>query len=84
LAFKKEASLKEERGEQTLAIIPLNLDGFLFERNGEHAVTLRKRLIADFTGWDGNSTRFEEQLAKVVQALRTDNGGPEPPPDFPS
>lgn len=80
-AFEKERMLHEERGENVLAIIPLNLDGYLFEWNGAHAAALRKRLAPDFTGWESDNTKYEAQLEAVVGALRADPGAREPAPE---
>lgn len=81
-AFNKEQRLMKERGEKHLTLIPLNLDGYLFssELNIGAATQLRSRLAADFTGWETDNKKFEEQLDRLVKALITDAGGREAPP----
>jgi uncharacterized protein YjbI with pentapeptide repeats len=71
-ALEKERALQEERGAKVFAIIPLNLDNFLFNgwQDGRSA-TLRKRVAANFVGWEGDNEKFEMSLEKVIQALRT-------------
>jgi hypothetical protein len=40
-------------------------------------VILPTSLAADFTGWEHDNARFEEQCGRVVRALRTtDHGQP--------
>ena len=80
-AIEKEMRIRKDRGKQALAIVPLNLDGSLFEWNGSHAATLRKRLAPDFTGWESDNDKFEQQFENVVKALRADDGGRESPPE---
>lgn len=60
-----------ERKENRLIIIPLNLDGYLFEWDDGLASDLTTRLAADFTGWEHDNAKFEEQFERVVKALRT-------------
>lgn len=82
-ALQKERQLQKERNTETLAVIPLNLDGFLFdsECTHEHAPTLIERHAAKFIGWDTDEKVFDEQLARVVKALRADDlARPSPPP----
>jgi uncharacterized protein YjbI with pentapeptide repeats len=72
-AFAKEQELWKERKESIYALIPLNLDGFMFSKDWKSgkAEQIKSRLAADFTGWETNHNKFEEQLERVVLALRT-------------
>jgi hypothetical protein len=81
-ALMKEEQLWKERGKEVLAIIPLNLDGYMFDPQWQDwkKQHLTARLAADFTGWKWSNKKFEQQLERVVKALRADAGAREAPP----
>jgi hypothetical protein len=62
-AFEKERRLIRERKRKVLALIPLNLDGFLFQWTNGKAEEVKSRLAADFTGWKRNNTKSKGSLS---------------------
>jgi hypothetical protein len=79
-AFEKERRFMKERGAKVLALIPLDLDGFLFKWTSGKAEEVKARLAADFTGWKRSNRRFEREFERVVRALRSDEAAREAPP----
>ena len=80
-AFDKEQQLMKDRGAKVQVLVPLNLDGYLFSdkwKNGYQA-QVRRRLAADFTDI-GVGTKFDEQVERLIRALRADEGAREKPP----
>jgi len=81
-SFSKEQQLMKDRRKKVLSLIPLNLDGYMFSdewKSGE-SQQVKERLAADFTGWETDNAKFEEQFERVVKALQTD-GAREAAPD---
>ena len=66
-------ALEKEEKEGRPILLPLNLDGYLLESwKGPLAVKVRKRLAADFTGWEQDNAKFEAEFERVVEALRAE------------
>ena len=71
VATEIEEALEREKELGRTMILPLDLDGFLFDGwKGEHAVEIRKRLAADFVGWEKDDDTFERGFARLCDALR--------------
>ncbi len=79
IALAKEQQLLQERGEKVLTLIPLNLDNYMLTKwQDGKAEEVRRRLAADFTGWERDTQKFEQQVERVIRALQLD--GREQPP----
>ncbi len=75
-----ELALQREMEEDRLLLLPLNLDGYLFEGyEGPFRDELRSRLSPDFTGWESDNARFEAEFRRVVAALQTGETARETP-----
>ena len=73
----------KERGKKVLALIPLNLDGFLFSddyQSGKKS-EIMSRVAANFVGWETDSALLGRELEKVIRALKTGDAGRAKPPE---
>lgn len=77
----KEKMLRKERKKKILALIPLDLDGYVLKgwENGKKSV-VTSRMIADFQGWETDNRKYEAQFEKLVKALQTGDSGREKEP----
>jgi TIR domain len=82
-ACEKEPRLAQDGCQEVHAIIPLDLDGYLLSdewRSGRKDEML-SRPAPDFTGWENDDAKFDEQLERLVTSLRTEPGAREAPAD---
>ncbi len=82
-ALQKEEDLSKKRGKKIRAIIPLNLDGYMFSEDftGPHKSFLRRRQAEDFTSWETDNAKLRRGFDRIVEALRTDEGARRKPPE---
>jgi hypothetical protein len=80
-AFAKERRILEEQGREVLALIPLNLDGYLLskEYTSPYKDQILSRHATPFVGWEHDNSIFEAQIEQVIAALRPDEGREDPP-----
>ncbi len=86
-AFEKERILMRERSQKVLALIPLDLDGYLYSdewKSSGKERQVKSRIAANFAGWkpdtrDGDT--FDAELKRLERARRTGDGGREPSPE---
>jgi hypothetical protein len=73
----------KERGQKILALIPLDLDGFLFNQEWESGKKqeVHSRLAASFKGWETDRHLFETEVERVINALRSDDLARDRPPE---
>jgi hypothetical protein len=81
-AFEKEQQLMKEREAKVQVLVPLNLDGYLFSNKWKsgYQAQVRRRLAADFTEIGTDARKFDEQIERLIKALRADEGAREKPP----
>ena len=81
-AFAKEERLSTQHGKEILALVPLNLDGYLMSDECQHPWKddINERYASDFTNWKTDYEDYKRQLEKLVKALRADEFKREPDP----
>lgn len=71
-AFERERKFHKATGRADSVVIPLDLDGYLFQGfEGPKGPQLRKRSAADFTQWQ-ESAAFEPAVENLLRALVTE------------
>ena len=82
-ALEKEQHLTRSRGTKVQAIIPLDLDGYMFSNEwaSGYQAHIRRRLAANFVGWNADKAKFEKEISQVIRALRADERAREAPPE---
>jgi hypothetical protein len=76
LALEKEQKLMKRRNQKVLALIPLDLDGFVHSEEWKSAKKeiMLSRLLIDFRNTDNDEDKFDGQLKIVILTLRTEEG----------
>ena len=78
-ALGKEQVIKREEKRTVSALVPLTLDDFVFEWDGEFASEVRRRKVGDFTAWREGEPIPEEPLQQLIKALQLGRREPVPP-----
>jgi len=68
-ALKKEELLWNKFKKRKLALIPLNLDDYIFEWNSSRASEIGKRHIEDLTNWDSTPQKLEYAMKRIERSL---------------
>lgn len=81
-AFEIEIELTKQQGSKVRALVPLNLDGYLFSGNWKSgkATEVKSRVAADFTSWVTDNQKFEDAFDRLVKSLQAETEGREPSP----
>lgn len=81
-AFSKERSLMKERNKKVYALIPLDLDGYIFSGDwvSGKEEQIKSRIAGDFNGWETDEDRFNVEFDKLVKSMRADEFVREIPP----
>jgi len=84
IAFDKERLLMKERGRKVLALVPLNLDEYLFsnEWTSGKRQQVRSRLAADFTCWKADRHACKTELDRLIKALSLSETSKQRPPEM--
>jgi hypothetical protein len=71
--LQREERIRRETGKKVSILIPLDIDGFLFDPNCAASVAsqIKARVVADFQGWEGNPKLFNSKFAQVLKALKS-------------
>ncbi len=82
-ALEKEQTILKEEKRRVWAVIPLDLDGYVFSKECKSALStqIKSRSVAKFEGWEHDNSIFEAQFERVLAALCTDDGGRGDPPE---
>ena len=83
ITFAREQQLSGGRKRKIRVLIPLDLDGYLRsdEWTSGYSTQIRRRLAADFTGWEKDEAKFKAEMERVIKALRADQGAREKAPE---
>jgi hypothetical protein len=72
--FDKEQRIQKRQGKKILALIPLDLDGYLFDEwEGGKADLVRARAAVDFKGWE-DEAKFDGAFAELMRGLKKTPG----------
>ena len=76
---RREEAIEQQTGRSVRVMWPLNLDGYLFSGSWKHAeaTEVAGRVLADFTGWRRNKTKFLQELQAMIEKLKAEVGGRE-------
>ncbi|MGH1493648.1 MAG: toll/interleukin-1 receptor domain-containing protein [Acidimicrobiales bacterium] len=73
---ERERELSSKEGEAVSMVIPVDLDGYLWDCDHEYASTIRKAKVVDAKGWEDNAGLQANVSSQLHRALKLDRRSP--------
>jgi hypothetical protein len=73
---ERERQLSRQEGQAVSMVIPVDLDGHLWDCDHEYAATITKTKVVDATGWENDTDVQSRAANQLHRALKLDRRSP--------